>query len=167
MTNYQNSKIYKLIDNTTNNVYIGSTTKQYLSQRLTQHKADYNRFLKGKQHFITSYDIIKNNDYDIILLEIVNVNTKDELVARERWWIENTDCINKRIEGRTRKEYWNHYQQKNKEIINEKHRNHYETVKEQRKEKCTCKCGSVFRIDTILRHERTKKHISYLEQSKP
>ena len=39
MVNYQLGKIYKLVDNTNGNIYIGSTCKPYLSSRLVQHKS--------------------------------------------------------------------------------------------------------------------------------
>ncbi len=31
-------KIYKIVDNTNNNVYIGSTTQLYLSNRIAHHR---------------------------------------------------------------------------------------------------------------------------------
>ena len=40
------AKIYKIIDNTNQNVYIGSTCKT-LKERLTKHKNNYKLFLKG------------------------------------------------------------------------------------------------------------------------
>ena len=47
-----------------------------------------------------SREIINNGDYKIELIE----ETEDD--TRERYWIENTNCINKYIPGRTSKE-WN------------------------------------------------------------
>tara|TARA_R100001594_G_scaffold3518_7_gene13129 strand:+ start:92 stop:529 length:438 start_codon:yes stop_codon:yes gene_type:complete len=87
-------KIYKLIDNTNGNIYIGQT-KQKLYKRLNNHKQDYKRGYKG-----SSKEIIKNGDYKIELIE----ETTDKL--RERYWIENTKCINKVIPNRTRKEHY-------------------------------------------------------------
>ena len=49
MVNYQNSKIYKLInDELPDKIYIGSTTRK-LSLRLAEHKQNYkkNRFCKA------------------------------------------------------------------------------------------------------------------------
>jgi len=107
MVNYNNGKIYKIVDNTNNKIYVGSTTKYYLSDRLSGHRCDYRRYLKGKHSYVSSFEIIKNNDYDIVLLELVNCNSKEELKARERYYIETLDCINKNIPGRTNKEYIN------------------------------------------------------------
>ena len=105
MVNYNNGKIYKIVDNTNNNIYVGSTTKKYLSQRLDKHRGDYKQYLKNKYSYVTSYKILENNDYDIVLLELVNCETKDELHKRERYFIETLDCVNKIIPGRTHKEY--------------------------------------------------------------
>ena len=84
-------KIYKIIDNTNGNIYIGKTNQKYLSDRLSSHKYDKE---------CMSREIIKNGDYKIELIE----ETDDE--SRERYWILNTECVNKQIPGRTKKE-WN------------------------------------------------------------
>ena len=83
-------KIYRVVDNTNGNVYIGITINR-LCDRLAQHKCYKN---------CISRDIINNGDYEIILIE----ETDDK--TRERYWIENTECINERIPGRTKKEYY-------------------------------------------------------------
>ena len=41
---YQKSKIYKIVDNTNNNIYIGSTCEPILSRRLAKHVSNYNEF---------------------------------------------------------------------------------------------------------------------------
>ena len=87
-------KIYRIVDNTNGNVYIGKT-KQKLYQRLNNHKQDFKR-----GSYCMSRKIIKNGDYKIELIE----ETDDE--TRERYWIENTECINVVIPGRTQKEYY-------------------------------------------------------------
>ena len=56
------AKIYKIIDNTNGNVYIGSTYES-LKNRLSHHKSNYKAYLKGLYGYTTSYDIIKNNNY--------------------------------------------------------------------------------------------------------
>ena len=67
---YENGKIYKICSFQTDEVYIGSTTKKYLRQRLNQHKTDYKKFKEGRtQNQITSFKILEYDDADIILLE--------------------------------------------------------------------------------------------------
>ena len=95
MNNYNKGKIYKIVDNTNGNIYIGSTI-QTLSERLGGHKTNLN---------CSSRDIIANGGYDIILIENYPCNSKKELETRERYFIENNICINKLIPRRTKKEY--------------------------------------------------------------
>ena len=136
MVNYNNSKIYKIVDNTNNNIYIGSTTKKYLSTRLSEHKSKYKRFLEGKSKSgFTSFDIIKNNDYDIILLELVICNSKCELHKKERYYIETLDCINNNIPGRTRKEYQKEYIKDNKDKLKEYQKKYRKKYYENYKDK--------------------------------
>ena len=78
MVNYNNSKIYKLVCLATNKCYIGSTTKEYLSQRLVQHVAES----KSKKP-CRSKEIIDGGNYSIILLEAYPCNSRDELKAKE------------------------------------------------------------------------------------
>ena len=122
MVEYKNSKIYKIVCNTTGLVYIGSTCEPTLARRLAKHKADYTHYLKGKKHYITSYKILENNNYEIILLELYPCNTKDELHARERYYIENiNDCVNKVIPTRTQKQY----EHDNENAIKERKKKYY------------------------------------------
>ena len=117
-------KIYKIVDNTNGNVYIGSTIKR-LNKRLSDHKSKYNSYLNGKGYYdYTSFDIIKNNDYRIELIKFVIYKDKKELHLRERYYIENNICVNKFIPSRTlkeyridNKEYYKQYRIDNKEYI--------------------------------------------------
>ena len=86
--------------------------------------------MNEKYHFTTSFKIIENNNYDIILVEDFPCERKEQLLARERFFIENTECINKVIPTRTHKEY----REENKEQINEKAKQYYENNKEKIKD---------------------------------
>ena len=137
MVNYQNGKIYKIVDKTNNNIYIGSTTEKYLSQRLQKHIYCYKKYINPnkKQYYMTSFEIIKNNDFEILLLETYPCNNKYELEQRERYYIENNVCINKVIPTRTHKEWHKVYCENNKEKIKEKKKEYYENNKDKIKEK--------------------------------
>ena len=93
MVNYQNGKIYKIIDNTNNNIYVGSTT-QTLSNRLKGHIGHYKNYLVGKARKCMSYDILKNNDYKIISIEEYPCENREQLRIREQYWIDTLKCIN-------------------------------------------------------------------------
>jgi len=105
MVNYQNGKIYKIVCNKTGLCYVGSTTKDFLSQRLTAHRGDYKQYKQGKKKYITSVQVLENDDYEIVLLESYPCNSSDELHARERYYIENIACVNKNIPNRSHNEY--------------------------------------------------------------
>jgi len=139
---YQRGKIYKIVSNVSNLVYYGSTIEHTLAMRLSKHRSNYKRYQEGKCSYTTSYKILEEGKYDIILVENFPCNNKDELTARERYYIENNDCVNKVIPGRIdkeyKKEYMKEYREQNKEKIKQKDKEKYENNKEkilqQRKE---------------------------------
>ena len=131
MPNYQLGKIYKIIDYTNDNIYIGSTTEPTLAKRLSKHRDNLKRWKNGKYNKCMSFNILENDNYDIVLLESCPCNTKDELLAREKYYIQNNNCVNKVIPLRTHKEYY----EDNKEEINEKKKQHYKDNAEHIKQK--------------------------------
>jgi hypothetical protein len=102
MVNYSLGKIYKIVCNITGKVYIGSTCSPRLCRRLAKHRDKYNSFLKGKYPYTTSYKVLEHNNYEIVLLELCPSSCKEELHARERWYIENFECVNKYIPTRNK-----------------------------------------------------------------
>ena len=118
MEKYQKSKIYKLVSNSSDLVYYGSSYCN-LSRRIAQHRCEYKRYLnrKGKS-YITSFKLMELGDIEIILVEDFPCERKEQLISRERFYIENNECVNKVIPGRTGKEY----RQDNKEIISERYK---------------------------------------------
>jgi hypothetical protein len=140
MERYKNGKIYKIVDNTNGNVYIGSTCEPTLAHRLAKHRGHYREYLKGGNRYITSFKILENNDYSIVLLEEFPCETKDQLLARERFYIENNGCINKKIPTRTQKEWREdnkNYQKEYKEQNKDKIKNYLKEYREQNKDKIT------------------------------
>ncbi len=132
MNKYEKGKIYKLIDNTNGNIYIGSTI-QSLANRKSKHKqATIKKINKCRSKLI-----IDNGDYDIILIENYPCSSKEELLARERYFIENTECINKNrpiITIEERKEYEIKYANENKDLIKTKSKEWYKNNKDKKKE---------------------------------
>jgi hypothetical protein len=112
---YQNGKIYKLVCDATPIVYYGSTI-QLLSKRLNIHKYSTN---------CCSRELFELGNVSIELIEEYPCNNKQELLARERIYIEfmlnnftHRVICNKEIPNRTPKEY----RQDNRESISEKSR---------------------------------------------
>jgi len=137
MPDYQNGKIYKLVNDENDDVYYGSTT-QPLSKRIYDHKNLYNSFLKNISKFNTSFNIVKYPSCKIILVENFPCNSKYELEARERYYIENFKCVNKNIPTRTdkqrredQKELIKQYYIDNKNTILKQNKKYYENNKEK------------------------------------
>lgn len=99
------AKIYRLKSVQTPNCYYGSTTLP-LSIRKTQHKSFHKRWLIGKYHFVSSFEICKFPDIYIELVEDFPCTCKKDLLDREDLYI-STDplCINKNRPGRSTKEW--------------------------------------------------------------
>ena len=140
MVNYNLSKIYKIVDNTNGNIYIGSTCEPTLARRLAGHRQNYKRYLENKKNFITSFNILKNDNYEIVLLEeCKDITTKDQLHKRERFYIENNDCVNivrnVGLQNELGKvEYQKKYHQENKEKILEQQKQYNQDNKEKMSE---------------------------------
>ena len=103
MPRYRNGKIYKIVSNKTGLVYVGSTCKT-LPQRIAQHERDYQQYLRtGKKYniYMTSFKIIKGGDYKIMLIENYPCQNNKQLHAREKYYIEKINCVNKNIPTQT------------------------------------------------------------------
>lgn len=135
--------IYTIRSNQSPLFYIGSTISP-LHKRLYQHKSKYKLYNNnGSGNYFTSFDIMKYDDAYIELLEVFEFNNKLELTKREGELIrDNIDkCINKKIEGRKNKQYYEdnkehilemikEYRTDNKEHISDNKKEYYENNKE-------------------------------------
>jgi hypothetical protein len=122
MVNYNNGKIYKIESHLGDKVYIGSTTKEYLSQRMTTHREGYNRWKQGKKELTTSFLLFDEYGIEnclIVLLELCPCESKDQLHAREACYIRTVTCVNKCIPLRTPKEYNDDNKEQHKEYYHE------------------------------------------------
>jgi len=138
MNKYQNGKIYKIVCDETNLTYYGSTRQKYISMRLYDHRH------KKKRNQKSGIDGMTNPK--IYLVEKFSCESKEELEKRERFFIENNDCINKYIPTRKKeewiddyklykKEYDKKYREKNRERLNKQKKEYDEKNKEQIKQK--------------------------------
>ena len=99
---YQKGKIYSLRSSHSDEVYYGSTI-QKLSVRKAKHIYDYKRYLAGKYHYVSSFNVIKYDDCRIVLEEAYPCNSKAKLEKREGEIIREKTCINKLIPGKLKK----------------------------------------------------------------
>jgi hypothetical protein len=140
MTNYQNGKIYKIepLNGEEGDVYIGSTCKQYLSQRMDKHRSGYKSWKEGKVLTnVTSYILFEKygvKNCNIVLIETSLCNTRDELFAREAFYIKSMKCVNKCIPLRTDKEWYDQNRDKILEQAKEYGKVYYENNREKKLE---------------------------------
>lgn len=137
MNKYENGKIYKIVCNITNEIYIGSTV-EILEERLRKH------ILPGKNRCM-SRNILDRGDYEIILIKNYPCNSKEELLWEERRQLENNICVNKRLPIMTKEE--------KKEKIKERKKIYNE-------EKINCLiCNLELNKGSLSNHLKTKKHL--------
>ena len=82
-------KIYRIISDLPDGrflCYIGSTSRD-LKKRLKGHKSDYYNYLKGSCSWITSFELIKKNWYEIVLIEDLGNCSKSYCLDKEAYYI--------------------------------------------------------------------------------
>lgn len=124
MPDYANGKIYKLVNDELNLTYYGSTTSQ-LYKRLFNHKH------QAKNKRFTSWKLFESGKVEIVLVEECPCENKEQLNRRERFYIENNECVNKLIPTRTAKEYKEKYYKDNLEYFKEMNKKYRETHKDE------------------------------------
>jgi hypothetical protein len=167
---YSKTIIYKLCCNDMNikDIYVGHTTD--FRNRKYQHK---NRCMnpKNPKYHYAVYKFMRDHgsweNWSMIMIEEIECKNKLEAEKRERYWIEELNAsLNKCIPSRTKVEYRNvtrehkliidkQYREKNKEILAEKQARLY-----------ICECGVTGTIHHKTRHEKTKKHLEFINQKK-
>ncbi len=135
----------------TNEIYIGSTTRT-LEDRINGHRKQGN--------MCSSKQIIDRDNYIYDVLEEVDNNN---LLDREQYYMETTDCINKKRAIVDKKEYMKQYYLDNIEKKKEYQSQNYTKTRDIRleyiKKKVTCECGAIVCQGAITRHRKTKKHL--------
>ena len=131
MKNYNNSKIYKIepiCEHNEGDIYIGSTTKKYLCERMSAHKYHYKKCKEGMCNKFSCFDMFDKYGIDnikIVLIELVNANSKNDLLEREAYYIKTLKCVNKNIPNRKKNEYLKNNKDKiyeQKQQYREKHK---------------------------------------------
>ena len=172
--------------------YVGSTCKEKLCQRMSHHRSQYKRCNEGMASFIL-FDKFGVDNCIIELIELFPCNSKDEITKKEGEYIKQLNCVNKRVEGRTKDQYYQdnkedileyrkQYKNNNPEKIKKQCKLYYENNKDQILEKSkiygrnfkdeisyrksvpfVCGCGSTIRTGEKARHIKTMKHKTNLE----
>lgn len=167
---YQRGKVYAIICRKTDRRYIGSTCEPTIAKRLAKHVSDFKNWKEGKSRYVMSYDIIKDGDYHIVLLELYPCNSRDELRMCEQKHIDACECLNKQKAFRSeeeKKEYNKQFYKQHKEELAEKMKEYREKHKEELIEK-----AKIFRKENKeklaeiqkIKYEKNKKQ--YTEKMK-
>jgi hypothetical protein len=156
---FQYSKIYKIVSKNFDKYYIGSTCKS-INDRLYQHLANYKNYKNGKYNNVSVFQVLEKGDYEIILIEELNCNNKQELLKREGEIIKQNKefIVNKLVAGRDAKQYIidnyekiKQYLDKNRQKLNERARTKY-----------NCECGGCYTYARKAGHFRTKLHTDFI-----
>ena len=101
MPDYQNGKIYKILNNVDDEIYVGSTIET-LGQRMSKHRYS----MKKRPHY-KLYKHMHELDVEHFYIELIEnypCNDVYELRAREGYYIREIGTLNKNVAGRTHRE---------------------------------------------------------------
>lgn len=145
MADYIFGKIYKIVSDHTDQIYIGYTTEKNVSCAMTLHRES----LKKKN--VSSSEIMKYGDAKIILLEYWPYESKDELRERVQYFIDQNReiCINVRKSFQTEEEKKQKKRQSDREL--------------GKCRKPCIYCGKLVSHRNFSHHCKTKKHESQVE----
>lgn len=154
MVKYGNSKIYKLVSDETEKIYIGSTTRQ-LCKRMSEHRSKFNT-----KYGCASEEIMKYPDVRIILIENFPCQNREELLSREEYWRQQLKdiVVNKQSAfGMDPTKKYNKWHLKNRDHL-------LKSKKEYRKKQFNCDyCAISGTVNGKTQHERTKMHHANVE----
>ena len=156
---YQSGKIYKLtfVGGGDGTCYIGSTCTKYLAARLRGHQDKFKLWNAGKYNYVTSFQLLEQGNVEITLLENHPCYSLDELRARERYWIERLQCVNKRIPGRTSAEYHADHREELNAKCRQYHEQNRAEINAQKRKKLECpNCGKEVSRGGLLKHKKRK-----------
>ena len=163
MVNYKKTKIYKLVDKETGECYIGGTVEPSLARRLAKYRHVFKKFLEGNSNinFCQSFNILKNDNFEIILIKEVDCDTKDQMHSHIYQEVEKHNCINKeKIKDKEK------FIKDNKHIITKWNKEYYEKNKEsinkKQNEKFNCECGGKYTKRNKTTHYKSKLHNNYI-----
>jgi len=160
MVNYQNGKIYKIVNKVNDKIFIGSTT-QLLCKRKASHKS---RAYGSETLLYKELNAIGWDTVDLILIESYPCNSLEELEARERYYydllkpelnsvrpcVSEVEKIQKQIEWREEKK--------------QSDPDFYKKMNEKAKKiSVWCDCGDFIQESSLKTHLKTKRHLRNME----
>lgn len=161
LNKYESSKIYKIVSKNYDKFYIGSTCKS-INDRLYQHLANYKNYKNNKYNYVSVFEVLDKDDFEIFLIEEINCNNKMELLKREGEIIRaNKDnIVNKIIAGRSVKEYIKDNYDKIKRYYDDRR----DLLNEKARTKFNCECSGRYTYARKAQHYKTACHKQYIEK---
>ena len=153
MTNYQNGKIYKLVNSVNDKLYIGGTCMS-LAQRKSNHKSKAK--VKINRPVYKQLNEIGWINVSIILIEDYPCDNKDSLIKREQYWIDELKPVLNF-----------HPAYKPLDKLGEWYREHKQEVKLYRSARIICECGMDIRRGDKVRHTRSQNHLNLIKNRQP
>jgi hypothetical protein len=146
LNRYARGKIYKIVSDSCDDIYIGSTCEPTLARRLAGHVGDYAKYLRGTYKYISSFQILERGDYSIVLIKEYPCENKAQLFSKERYYIDKYKdvCINKvknvglKLElgiKEYKRRYNIKYNEENSDIVKEHNKKYYAENSDKIKEK--------------------------------
>jgi hypothetical protein len=177
---YKKTVMYKIVskDLDCKFIYVGSTTD--FTKRKNSHKSSCTNE-KSHCYNLKVYQTIRENGswdkFQMIEIEKFPCKDHNESLARERYWLEHFNANMNIVKPcRTTKEYnkdnkekiseqQRFYYTNNEDKIKEKHKKYYQQNKKKICESHTCGCGGKYSIKHKIRHTKTAKHQTWLQNS--
>lgn len=181
MVNYSNGKIYKMLSDKTDKIYVGSTTLA-LKDRMKQHRADHRRSLQGNYGCTTSFQLLTDPTANVRveLLEAFSCASRKSLRRRERYYIKKLGgaCVNARLPIRIASDtYYRRNRDKLRQMASLRYHKkggkerakawyiqHRAEVLNRYKGPFVCTCGAKMQQKARLNHLKTRSHQKQLEQ---
>jgi len=188
---YARSKIYKIVCQGTDQIYIGSTAEPSLSRRMYGHRTAYRSWKSGRPtNYVASFALFDLGPCEIVLIENWPCNNKDELRSREQFHIDlnRALCVNKcrAIDNRTEEQkkadlqayyianreailaYQLQYYIANREAIMADRAENREAnnarILATNSQRIQCACGANILKGNVSSHKRTQKHMRRMAQ---
>lgn len=160
MARYEKGKIYKLVCDNTDKIYIGSTIKR-LCERMADHRSQHRR---GTKNMCRSSELFDQGAVNIELIEEFPSNSKRELTEREQYWIDHFGdlCVNNKNPGNkwtkeVQAEYIKQYRREKWADIYAKRK-----LNDDKLEKC--ECGRTVKHRNMCGHRKTDLHKNLMDE---
>ena len=166
MDDFTKGKIYKIINFTDKQIYVGSTVYS-LSERMMYHISKYKWWKSRKtKQYCSSFILFENHGFDnckIVLLENFSSSNKKELNIREEFYrqkniefcVNQRACYQTRIGARKKAYEW---KEKNKEKV----KISLNKIRKKNTKRYICECGLSLQLGSKQNHLKTKRHQDFL-----